>query len=188
MSGSLYIYPRNHRTTPPSVVSLTRILRQSGFIGDAIGDNTYLSGSEFLKYITFAGCSPQLTFTPPKDGTDDFCHVAVHGPYRKPRMITGPHTQRPRCPHCSHRISDWHVLEAAWRSSGTAARFTCPACTMVNAVDHWCWRRYALFGRLMVAVRSVFPNEGVPNDAFLNLLDNDTNVEWDYGWAATIAD
>lgn len=186
MNGSLYLFPRNHRITPPRTVKLIAVLLETGFIGDPLGDSIYLSGSELTKHITFTGCSPHLEFTPPANGSRDFCHIAIHGPYDRPRMITGPHTQKPRCPNCDQRASDWHVLETAWHASGEIARYPCPSCGVANAIDQWRWRRHAAFGRLLIAVRSVFHGEGVPSDAFMHLLHDQTGVAWEFGWAATV--
>jgi hypothetical protein len=127
-----------------------------------------------------------LEFTPPDDGSHGFCHVALHGPFDRPHMITGPYTRNPRCPNCNDRVSDWRALEIAWQASGESAPYPCPRCGMASTVDRWHWRRHAVFGRFLIAVRSVFPSEGVPSDAFLHLLSTGTDVEWDYGWAATI--
>ena len=188
MSGSLYLFPCDIHAAPPDVEKLRDFLLASGFIGDTLSTDTFLGGTNLLAQVIFAGCSPHLAFTPPDDGSVDFCHIAIHGPYRRPRMITGPHTQRPRCPNCQRRARDWRALQTVWHTTEQLAPFTCPNCAVASAIDQWRWRRHSVFGRLLIAVRGVFPGEAVPSDTLVLELNRATGTEWDYGWAATVSD
>lgn len=187
MTCSLYIFPQDLLSLPANGIALTSILREAGFIGDRLSDNTFAAGDALLTQIIFTGCSPQLEFSPPDNGSSDFCHVAMHGPFIRPQMITGPHTLNPRCPSCKRRVSDWRVLETAWHARDELACYTCPCCGLACTIDRWRWRRHAVFGRFLIAIRSVFPGEAIPSDTFLLLLNTKTDVLWDYGWAATIS-
>ena len=184
MTGSLYLTPNDPAAAPPTDRVLP-VLQRLGIIGARIAAGRFLAGDQLVRYITFAGCSPQLRFEPPAEGGNDFCHVELLGPYAVPRMLSGPHTLNPRCPGCNRRAADWRSLEAAWLAAPGTAEWTCEGCGTGYPVTAWRWRRHALFGHTFVAIRSVFPSEAVPEDRLLQALQEATGIGWDYGWAAS---
>lgn len=182
-TGSLYLHPANPWNAPPEAAVL-HALDQLGMLGAPYGDHAWLAGDGLLRHITFAGCSPHLEFTPPADGSAQFCHVLLNGPFDQPRVYTGPNTLNPRCPACKTRASDWRPLVAAF-AADPAAPWTCPACGAEQGIETLRWRQHAVFGRLLVEIRSVFPAEGVPSDGLLAALEKHTGMSWQYGWAAS---
>jgi hypothetical protein len=183
MTGSLYLTPTDIRAAPP-LEQVRRSLHDIGFIGAALSPQRFLAGDQLLRYLTFAGCSPHLQFEPPGDGSDGFCHVALLGPFAAPRMLVGPNTLNPRCPSCKQRVHDWRPLQAAWAAAPGEAQWQCPACGESHPIERWRWRQHALFGRVFVAVRQVFPSEAVADDRLLVTLQAATGVTWRFGWAA----
>lgn len=183
MTDSLYLTPTDLRSAPP-LPQVEQALHDISFIGAPLAAQRFRAGEQLLRYITFAGCSPHLKFEPPPDGGDDFCHVALLGPFAQPHMLVGPHTVKPRCPTCKQRVADWRPLQAAWQAAPGTAQWRCPACGESHAVADWRWRQHALFGRVFVAVRQVFPAEAVPDEPLLAALQAATGVAWHFGWAA----
>lgn len=183
MSGSLYLFPRDPWQAPPATDTVLEALRGLNMLGSPHGEAAWLAGDGLLRQITFAGCSPHLEFEPPADGGSDFCHLALLGPYPEPRPFTGPNTLNPRCPACKTRVADWHPLVAQY-ATDPQHDWTCPACGKGARVDAWRWRHHAVFGRLLVEIRGVFPAEGVPSDELLQALAEQAGQDWDYGWAA----
>jgi hypothetical protein len=180
MGESLYLFPRQPHAEPPPRDAVQAALARLGLIAGPLAGGGFAVGEAFLQLVTFAGCSPHLAFTPPAPGSRDFCHVELLGPYPAARMFTGTHTTGPRCPHCGARLRAWQATRDAW-ASGSA--WPCPACGRTAAVEAWRWRRQAAFGRLLVAVRQVFPSEGVPSDRLLATLARATGTAWEYAWA-----
>lgn len=184
MSGSLYLHPQNPWQTPPPAAAVVAVLRDLALLGPAHGADTWLAGDGLLRQITFAGCSPHLVLEPPADGSDDFCHLALLGPFASPRLYTGPNTLNPRCPACKTRVTDWRPL-AAHYATAPQDPWRCPACHGTQRIDALRWRHHAAFGRLLVALRGVFPAEGMPSDELLLALAAGTGMTWDYAWAAS---
>jgi hypothetical protein len=184
MTGSLYLFPTDPRNTPPDVQPVVAVLEALQLIGQPYRSGRWLAGDGLLRYITFAGCSPHLEFTPPTDGSDDFCHVALLGPFSEPRLYTGNNTLNPRCPACKTRVADWRPLAAAYAHE-PLRDWQCPSCNTEQGIETLRWRHHAAFGRLLVEVHRVFPAEGVPSDELLAALERGTRVAWDYGWAAS---
>ena len=121
----------------------------------------------------------------PADGSRRFCHVALHGPFETPRLVTGPNTVKPRCPHCRARFDDWRERLDDWRSGKTATCTRCGETWPAYALD---WREHAIGGRVLVELRNVFPGEATPSDLLLRRLGEATGMPWRYAWAACLDD
>jgi hypothetical protein len=161
--------------------SLTRL----AIIGPALDRQTYLAGTGFSREIVFAGCSPHLVMTPPEDGSAQFCHVAIHGPFAEPQLVTGPNTVKPRCPQCRQRIADWRKLLSA--AGATDAPLGCSGCQAPLQACELDWREHAICGRVLIELRNVFPGEATPSDRLLEVLQNDTSMPWRFAWAAYLS-
>jgi len=184
MTGALYLFPTPAHADPPSSARVQAVLAAAGVIGEAAPGGGFLVGAHFLQHVTFAGCSPHLEFAPPSPGSRDYCHVEILGPYPTARMLAGPHTTGPRCPHCRARLKRWRDMLAAWEQArGGPLAWPCPACGGEAAIDDWRWRSQAAFGRLLVCVHQVFPAEGVPSANLINTLAAATGMAWAHAWA-----
>lgn len=176
---SLFLAPVDP-TLAPDLTGVRATLRQLAIIAAPLGRETFLAGEGFGREIVFAGCSPHLVMTPPPDGGAAFCHVALHGPYATPQLITGPNTVKPRCPHCRQRVNDWRDRLEDWSSGRLAGCPSCGAMLQPCALD---WRDHALCGRVLVELRNVFPGEAMPSDRLLATLATATSIPWRYAWA-----
>ncbi len=162
--------------------AVSQVLRELKIIGDPLGDDLYRAGDNFSRHVVFAGCSPHLVMEPPEGGSRRFCHVALHGPFAQPKLVTGPNTVKPRCPHCRKRFDDWREHLQQWLRNGQQVR--CEHCGTVNSVHTIDWREHALSGRYLIELRNVFPGEATPSDVFLQTLEQESKMPWRYAWAA----
>lgn len=178
---SLFLAPADPRQTP-SITGLVDVLRELAIIDTPLAAHTYLAGDGFMRHIVFAGCSPQLRLTPPADDGSPFCHIALHGPFPQPHLVTGPNTVKPRCPHCRARINDWRAQLASAAETGGIA--TCPGCSARVAAYALDWRGHALGARVLIEMRNVFPGEASPSDQLLDALRRYSGDPWRYAWAA----
>jgi hypothetical protein len=151
-------------------------------VGAARNATDFLAGEGFSRHVVFAGCSPYLVMQPPGDGSRRFCHVAVHGPFPRPRLVTGPNTVKPRCRACRARFSDWRERLDDWVRVNDEAN--CTACGQLSSVHELDWRDHAISGRLLVELRNVFPGEASPSDLLMHSLQTQTGQDWLYAWAA----
>lgn len=169
----------------PDPVAVADVLRTLAISGESLGGNLYTAGDRFARHVVFAGCSPHLVMDPPADGDRRFCHVALHGPFETPRLVTGPNTVTPRCPHCRARFADWRVELPAWQAGETARCSECGAEWTLHELD---WRGHAAVGRLLVELRNVFPGEASPSDLLMQQLAGATGNPWRHAWAAYLDD
>jgi hypothetical protein len=178
---SLFLVPADPLAIPSYslVIELVRTLK---IIDRALEDGVYTAGEGFSRHVVFAGCSPYLVMQPPADGGRQFCHVAVHGPFDQPQLLTGPNTVKPRCPGCRARFSNWKDQLASWRSPGALAH--CDSCASEYPPYALDWRGHAAAGRMLVEMRNVFPGEASPSDTLMQELHSTTGMAWRYAWAA----
>ena len=177
---SLFLAPADAQTSVPRDLAIA-VLRRLDIIGDEIGTDSFSAADGFSRHVVYAGCSPYLVMQPPTDGSRQFCHVAVHGPFDRPRLVTGPNTVKPRCPACRTRFDDWRAALSAWQAGETQA--DCPGCARRWPAYRLDWRGHAIAGRLLIELRNVYPGEASPSDGLLHALQKATGTAWRYAWA-----
>jgi hypothetical protein len=182
---SLYLAP-NDPDSAPAVHSVRHVLADLEIIADGLGPASYAAGGGFSRHVIYAGCSPYLLMQPPQDGRLNFCHVVLHGPYGRAKLVTGPNTVKPRCPVCRTRFEDWKDRLADWQSGSGAAH--CGGCGHDCRASQLDWRGHAISGRVLVELRNVFPGEASPSDPLMHSLKMRTGEDWHYAWAAYLDD
>jgi hypothetical protein len=178
MNGSLFLTPQNPESTFSDTGAVTDLLVALGLI-EPNSESPYLCGSEFAKLVIFMGCSPHLTFEPPADGGNNYCHVNLHN-YQLPRLFTGGQTAPPRCPACRHRIADWKTS-----INPQQPEWQCPKCDDESDIFHLDWKQSAGAGRFLVEICNIFPGEAVPVDSLMNDLAALTGEAWRYFYTAS---
>jgi len=178
MNGSLFLSPDNpndHCAVEAPLAALTTL----GIIAEEFSNEqsclTFMAGDNFSRHIVFAGCSPYLNFEPKSEDDFNFCHIAIHGVFENPQVLTGRNTVKPRCPKCRGRIKDWQAY--------VNQPYVCPECETRSTPNQLDWRQHAAVGRLLVEVRNVFPGEASPSDRLMAELNKSSQLRWRYAWA-----
>lgn len=156
-------------------------LADLGLVGANYGEipGAYLTGPRFLQLITFLGCSPQLQLVPPANGSQDFCHIRLRGPFEKPRLLSAANTRPPRCPACGKGLSQWRQMEPFWARGQSDSQIVCHSCGQSASPADLNWRRKAGFGHCFIEIREVFPEEAVPLPALMESLRGE-GASWCY--------
>lgn len=179
MIGSLFLSPCSPRdaTGPDALEQALSALSVCGPVLLSNGDcRVFEAGDGFARHVVFAGCSPHLRFQPRDEHDLHYCHVALHGPFAEPRVLTSNNTVKPRCPGCRARIADW----AAWLEEAAPP---CQACGQAFHGYDLDWRQHAAVGRCFVELRNVFPGEASPSDQLLGALQEASGFAWRYAWS-----
>jgi hypothetical protein len=186
MNTSLYLFPADPYASPPEVPGMLDVLRKTGLLGKSLGNLRFLIGDRFFQHVSFAGCSPSMLLEQPQDGSDNFTHISLSGPFPQPRLVATRHHSRPRCPHCGQRLNDWKSQLTNWKEN-PATEYLCRGCNQSSKAATLDWRRYAACGRLLIEIHQVFPGEAVPGDRLMTELKKATGSEWLYAWADSSA-
>jgi len=167
--------------TPVNQESLVTRLVDLGFIGAGYGasQGVYLVGPRFLQLITFLGCSPYLQLAPPADGSENFCHIRLVGPFQRARLLCAGNTRPPRCPGCGKGLTQWHQLDPLWTEGGAEQEVACLACGQSSSPVDLNWRRKAGFGHYFIEIPGIFPEEAVPLPALMECLRGE-GADWRY--------
>ena len=187
----LVLHPRDANFALTSWDGLIARLREVAFLGEQLEEplnkplnkerqNRFLVGERFLHYITFMGCSPAVELAPLTDGSQDFCHIHFSDITPEPRFRSASQNVFARCPHCRKRISNWEQAVSNWSKDSSTVNFHCDKCAEPVSLTQLGWRHTAGFARLFIDIYSIYPQEGIPTDQFLSLLETETGTQWDY--------
>jgi hypothetical protein len=178
----LILVPTSLDAIPADHDMLFDTLRKKRFIADSIEINGavhYRPGEEFMTLITFLGCSPMISTGELDSNGEQFCHIAIEGPWEEPRFISGDNTKSPRCPKCGERYDDWQNRVSEWRSAPYAT-MVCSECGETTSLPQLRWRKCAGFGRIFIKVWGIFESEAVPSPNLLSLLKACSGTEWQH--------
>ena len=178
----LVFCPKSVGFCPDNPELLVRQLQEDGLIGKNFQANQhegYLIGQDFLKLITFLGCSPNIEVEPPEQLSDwgNFCHIDIQI-FDEPQFFKGLNKPKCSCPHCRSRVTQALPDMTSWTPE--AELLTCPKCGEQTLTEHLNWRNGAGFGRFFIVVNSVYPNEAVPTDKLMSILKSASNEIWNY--------
>ena len=191
----LVLHPRDEYFALTSLDELITHLREMDFLGEKLGEqldkplnqplnekqqNRFLVGEQFLQYITFMGCSPSVELTPPTDESLDFCHIHFSEITDETRFRCASQNVFARCPQCRKRITNWTQAVSIWSKDSSAVNFNCDKCAEQVSLYQLGWRHTAGFARLFIDIYSIYPQEGIPTDQLLSLLETETGAQWDY--------
>ena len=182
---SLFLAPRDPDSAP-EMAPVRQVLIDLAITADVLGPARFAAGDGFSRHVIYAGCSPHLVMRPPEYGSLSFCHVALHGPFMRPRLVTGPNTVKPRCPGCRARFANWREELDSWQSGLEQAQ--CATCGRRFPPSRLDWRGHAISGRVLVELRNVFPGEASPSDLLMQRLKTHTGEAWHFAWAAYLDD
>lgn len=184
----MVFYSKNLEYVPENVNALLTSLQMDGFIGEPFSSvfkqqtetqSGYLIGREFLKLITFLGCSPHIAVTPPEQLTDwgNFCYIEIQH-FQAPKYFKGLNQPKFSCPLCKSRVTGALPELQQWLPGSQAV--ICPKCQQTTLAENLNWRHGGGFGRFFIVVNSIYPNEAVPTDKLMSLLNSVSGEDWDY--------
>lgn len=175
---SLYLCPAQHDFTLGNIESFIAELKSIQLITKAINkqNNTYYIGENYLDYIAYMGCAPNIQFEADPNSSDNdetFCQINIHQ-YGTAQLIVSQHqTVTPLCPHCKKPVKDW-------KDNKTASSIQCTLCSNTTNIDNFNWRKMAGFAQLFIEVTDIFPKEAIPQQLLLGKLADIAGIEWLY--------
>ena len=155
----LYLYPVSINYTV-DLDKLQTFLKKVAFISKDLGGNRFSTGNKFVSHLTFMGCSPSIELEPQTD--KPYCYIEIETG-KDPRFIFGENIKKSKCPHCRHPI-----IPAT----------TCPHCTQEINPQNINWRKTAFTASSWISIGNIYELEAIPNDLFLNSLEEETGVTW----------
>jgi len=179
----LVLHPRNSEYAPPSWRVIIEALRDIGFISEAFGarpDLCYFAGEKFLQLVTFMGCSPAINLIPNDKNTTESCYIQFKPIGDVVFRYTRQQEVRALCPQCGARVISWRALVEHWGNDLENTQFVCEKCAVHDSIYHLRWREKAGFARLFIDVCNIYPQEGIPTDQLLALLERVTQQKWCY--------
>ncbi len=161
MSGRLILCPQDPLCSLPRK-PLVALLQKLDLMTEPLperADDAFAAGPAFMRWISFAGCSPFLRFEPQSPRDRDFCHLVLTFE-EKPQLRHSGKFRPPHCGHCQCLLRDWYPNEEQF----------CPQCGQPLSPKALRWGKYAGLGRSLILLENVFPNEGVPQPTLMNRL------------------
>jgi hypothetical protein len=170
---SLYLCSRQHDFFTNDISSFTSALQKIELISREITTitNGFYTGSRFLDYIAYLGCSPAIQFEP-GTGKSEFCHIKLHHYHRAHLILSKKQAKAPHCPHCRKPLAHWHET--------TTSGIKCNHCHTPHTLDQLNWRKMAGYARLFIEITDIFPKEAIPQQLLLDKLVEITDKEWQY--------
>jgi hypothetical protein len=174
-TGKLILFSGNTEQLRSELRPLIDALREIQLIGEPLDldKGLFLTGELFLQHISFVGCSTNVCLTPKPDSNGEFCHIAIKGPFDRPRLIWDSNCRPPRCPACKKPMANW-------QSHLDLSRLTCPHCNRESQLEEFAWRRQAGYGTIFIEISNIFPGEARPVHGLLEKLNQLTETQWGY--------
>lgn len=184
MTENLLILAPSDLDAPlPEQAQLIEALTQFKFLGEAIdvnGETHYRPGEDYLRHVTYLGCSPVIAMGELGATGDEFCHIEFIYSPDNAQFLSGDNMRPPRCPGCNYVIEEWPSLVEDWSSDKTNYQWRCPMCGREYQLQQLNWRQRAGLGHLMIKIYGVFESEAVPSDWLMAELNKLTQGKWDY--------
>lgn len=175
----LVFHPKQPMDCPHDLQTVIDALSHIGLLGEAEQQNgTYLLGDEFLRLITFMGCSPSIKLSPAEG--EQYCALHINPASDSVRCLGYTDFIKPQCPACKQTITQWKN-DPIW-FDGSATK-TCELCGVKKPVQAFRWRKEAGFGRFSFHIRFIHPHEVVPSDIIFQALQQATDFSWTYFYA-----
>lgn len=178
--GRLLLCPLDAWFAPDADALLAR-LRELELCADPLSQwpDAYAAGDDFMRWISFAGCSSFVNLEPESAGDEAFCHLRLRRSQGEaPLFVSGANTKAPLCPNCKTPWESWSEVMQDWPANRQDCH--CPECQQPLDPLRLNWRRQAGFGRLLLECWNIFPGEARPIDALYQELEKATGVTWGY--------
>lgn len=163
----------------PDAAALLRHLQQIELCAEPLPQwpDAWAAGDDFMRWISFAGCSSFVNLEPESAGDEAFCHLRLlQSSTDQPLFVAGRSTKAPLCPECKTPWGQWPEAMPRW--TGNSQTFACPNCASDLDPLKLNWRRQAGFGRLLLDFWNIFPGEARPIDGLFSELEKVTGTRW----------
>jgi len=186
----LVLHPIEHLNLSNYKTKLITALTDLEVISTAINQNNsdcYLSGKNYLNYISFIGCSPYLNFEPRntitasdlKQTIADLNYIQFNFNTDKFSFNKTDFGVKAICPKCKSKIPEWNNLIINWEKKSTL-NVSCSQCTQEISLLDIDWKKTAGFYKSAILFHGIQAELALPVDNFLMLLEKVTNAKWQY--------
>jgi len=179
----LVLHPCSAAYAPPSWSTIKAALREIGFVGDKFGasqESNYYVGDNFLQLVTFMGCSPAIDVSPQSENTAGACYVQFKLMTDIQFRYTHQYEVRAQCPRCGGHVASWREYIDSWRNDSNMTQFVCEKCENSGSIFSLGWRKRAGFACLFIDIYNIYPQEGIPTEQLLTVLEETTQQKWTY--------
>ncbi|OOZ38701.1 hypothetical protein [Solemya elarraichensis gill symbiont] len=172
--GSLLLHPLETELLP-DLETLYATLHRIGFTGDAIDEQSWMVGEQFLQLLTFMGCSPHIRLEPDSEDDHDYCHISLRQA-EAPQLLYSNHSRPCRCRSCGKPVvQTWKEFDAG------AGIWRCRHCaTLHKRLEELRWRNDSGVAVCFVEIHSIYPGEAQPVDSLIKQLEKITSSAWRY--------
>ncbi len=139
-------------------------LEAINFIGQPVAQETYLSGKDFFKYLSFLGCAPNLALNP--DESEQYLRI-VTPQLAQPKLFFSPRAKPPLCLPCKAPIEDWKTsIDQTNKGS-----IQCQHCSEKSNIDALNLRKRACYTQHLIQIMPVFESEAVPTESLFSAFE-----------------
>ena len=187
MPEKLILHYRDPGASPADPQWLEQQLRAIGFLGERYnqaGDNQFLTGPDFLQYISFIGCSPTIYTTLNEAGRPGFCHMEISTVSQQTRFLGANNIRYFYCPHCRHKAKE-PTFRHMQDLDGPDNLWKCPDCGNDIPVYELDLREQGGFGRFYIAIWGIGEGLAIPSDKLLAELERITEKSWRFFYCRT---
>jgi len=175
---ALFLCPQQHDFAVDNDLLITQ-LRNINFIAKALNNhkNSFYTGSQYLDYIAYIGCSPSIQFEE-NETSDNFCHIKMHQ-YDTAKLIASQIQSRsPHCPKCNKPVKNW-------LDNKTERNISCDLCNTTSNIGEFNWQKMAGYARFFIEITDIFPKESVPQQIFFDRLAEIFQTDWEYFYSCS---
>jgi len=135
-------------------------------------------GPEFMKLLTFMGCSPSIgSGLQESDYNNYSIEICVQN--NETALLVRSRLRSPVCPRCGAQNNDTVVVDQVEEAQGVVA-WRCPGCHAKLPVTDINWRHRLAVATDYIVVHGVHDGEVIPSDRLLEYLTKVTGVGWSY--------
>lgn len=172
----LILYPETDTVRQEHVGVLADELLDSNFVSEIL-ENDMSPGTDFMKLLTFVGCSPVVALSDDPVSSNKYSIRIVSS--GDPVIIASNRLRSPVCPVCGTGHENSIAADSIERA-GDHFNWVCRTCSAAIPVNEINWRNKLAIASSYIQVNGVFEGESIPADKLLNRLYGRTGVPWSY--------
>jgi len=162
-------------------------------IGNTIlkdNNDYFLAGQNYLQYISFLGCAPNIKFEQHTEiSLSDLKQTIADLNYIQFDFMTNNYCFKKTdfgikaiCPSCKTIILKWSEMIKTWEIN-YKTELACPNCNEIISILDVNWKKTAGFYQSAILFHGIQTELALPTDTLLTQLEKITNVKWQYFYA-----